>query len=75
MEALSGLAILAIVLVPVLVYVGFMVLIFVGLLRLLRWLKVSSEEATRLRMEVGRVAEEISLMRKGGNIANSPDPS
>ena len=41
--------------------VGFFVL---ALVRLVKWLKISCEEATKVRLELGKIAEEISLIRK-----------
>ena len=57
----------AIAIVPlfiILLLIGLFTVIVVCLLRLIKWLKVSLEEAAKVRLELGKIAEEISLIRK-----------
>ena len=57
----------AIAIVPLLIIlllIGLFAVIVVGLFRLIKWLKISLEEATKVRLELGKIAEEISLIRK-----------
>ena len=48
----------------ILLLIGLFTVIVVGLFRLIKWLKISLEEATKVRLELGKIAEEISLIRK-----------
>ena len=48
----------------ILLWLGLFIVIVVGLFRLIKWLKVSLEEAAKVRLELGKIAEEISLIRK-----------
>jgi Flp pilus assembly protein TadB len=53
-------------------------LIIWGIVWLVRYLKRGSEEQQRLRMELGKLAEEVSLIRKElkeGKVSNSPGKS
>jgi hypothetical protein len=53
-------------------------LIIWGIVWLVRYLKRSSEERQRLRIEFGKLAEEVSLIRKElkeGKVSNSPGKS
>ncbi len=57
-----------------LVYGGILVLIIIGLLRLVRFLGTANKEMKLTRMEVGKLAEEVHLLRqesKGGKDSNS----
>ncbi len=47
-----------------LVYGGILVLIIIGLLRLVRFLGPAKKEMKLRRMEVGKLAEEVHLMRQ-----------
>ena len=47
-----------------LVYAFFMCLIIIGLIRLVRFLGSSSNEMKLTRIELGKLAEEVSLIRK-----------
>ena len=62
----SGISILAFIILPIiyLAIVAFFVFVVVCLVRLIKWLKVSCEESTKVRLELGKLAEEISLIRK-----------
>lgn len=60
-----------------LVYGGILVLIIIGLLRLVRFLGTANKEMKLTRMEVGKLAEEVHLLRqelKGGKNSNSSEP-
>ena len=53
-------------------------LIIWGIVWLVRYLKRSSEERQRLRIEFGKLAEEVSLIRKelkDNKVSNSSDKS
>ena len=55
---------------------GILVLIIIGLLRLVRFLGTANKEMKLTRMEVGKLAEEVHLLRqelKGGKDSNSSD--
>lgn len=57
-----------------LVYGGILVLIIIGLLRLVRFLGTANKEMKLTRMEVGKLAKEVHLLRqelKGGKDSNS----
>jgi len=59
-----------------LVYGGILVLIIIGLLRLVRFLGTANKEMKLTRMEVGKLAEEVHLLRqelKGGKDSNSSE--
>jgi len=47
-----------------LVYVFFMCLIIIGLIRLVRFLGSASKEIKLTRIEVGKLAEEVHLLRQ-----------
>ena len=66
MPSHSSISILTAIVLPlyILAVVAFFALIVVGLVRLIKWLKVSCEESTKVRLELGKLAEEISLIRK-----------
>ena len=58
-------AIVAIVpLFIILLLSGLFIVIVAGLFRLIKWLIISLEEAAKVRLELGKIAEEISLIRK-----------
>ena len=59
---LAGVAIGGIIVI--LVYAFFMCLIIIGLIRLVRFLGSSSKEIKLTRIELGKLAEEVSLIRK-----------
>ncbi len=50
-------------------------LIIWGIVWLVRYLKRSSEERQRLRLELGKMAEEVSLIRKELKDGKSSDSS
>jgi len=56
-----------------LVFVFFVCLIIIGLIRLVRFLGSANKEMKLTRMEVGKLAEEVHLLRqelKGGKDSN-----
>jgi len=57
-----------------LVYAFFVCLVIIGLIRLVRFLGSANKEMKLTRMEVGKLAEEVHLLRqelKGGKDSNS----
>jgi len=57
-----------------LVYAFFVCLIIIGMIRLVRFLGSANKEMKLTRMEVGKLAEEVHLLRqelKGGKDSNS----
>ena len=47
-----------------LVCIGFVVLVIIGLIRLVRYLGSAGKEQKLMRMEMGKLAEEVHLLRK-----------
>ena len=52
----------------IVVGVGLLILIIVGLIRLVRFLGTANKEMQRMRMEVGKLAEEIHLLREASEV-------
>ena len=52
------------------VAVGILCLIIVGLIRLARFLGTANKEMQRMRMEVGKLAEEIHLLREASEVGH-----
>ena len=64
--------------IVILVYAFFMCLIIIGLIRLVRFLGSSNKEMKLTRIELGKLAEEVSLIRKelkDGKVIDSSDKS
>jgi hypothetical protein len=65
-------------LIAILAYGAIFALIIIGLIRLVRFLGSAGKEMKLTRMEVGKLAEEVHLMRqelKGGEKGNSSTKS
>ncbi len=61
-------------LIVILVYSGIITLIIIGLIRLVRFLGSAGKEMKLTRMELGKLAEEVHLLRQeleGGKNSNS----
>jgi len=63
MMAMIGVSGVFLILVYVVLFVGIPVLVVSLMIRLFRFLKSSAKEQQLLRMELGKLAEEVKLMR------------
>ena len=50
--------------IPLIIYVGFIVLVISLMVRLVRYISTAGKERKLLRMELGKLAEEVHQMRE-----------